>query len=674
MVRPNTEEAKARQQAQRALRREKAEKINEVLLDLQDKLRVLLEAATKELDCEPEELHRLFMANATAFLQAKPTAWNGLVHEKSKEWANMKTEYSGGKFIQYVVERIKKEGLYKNMSEADEAHYVEIAQNLRDSKLNVGSARTGTQRKVPGNVYAELEAMGQRLLHIHSVTGVEGMVLAVRGNEQAGMNPVYITSPKAQTFIESHLKLNYHHFVTLFECSVIGGASAVANHHRTETQVVKSSVRVALLESLRKAATSIGSDGSEPTITCPSMISTISYSDYVNLIRRYKVEVFNWPMKEDKMVDPSNIGGHRALSAYLKLIECGESGFRRITNAQWETWKQARDEVEVVIPTKRQRKRAAPSPERASTEQQPKSKKARKEPSSGVKANSKKKTNSKGGKMAKDPKTTSEATTEASSSDVPAGSIEPAGDHGNNGLGAPALGPPPLPAPLPLSIVTNTGLSGFEMVPDSPPIDEQFRITIARRPATPPTPTTITDSAPPSSPEFLLHPVQTRPQHNNGALNPSQGSPSRGRRPYHDSFDRTFINHTPDSMSTGRAPSRSGSPASRSNSPARRSRSNKSHTPVLASPLALLPAGLQFPSSLTNNAPDTGNPFNPLALRSPTPPVFNFGPPGHWFGSDSLDGQHPFAQGDWPLGNLQLGTSEPRSTTPALSEFAAPDA
>ncbi|KAG8706453.1 hypothetical protein FRC08_001064 [Ceratobasidium sp. 394] len=685
MVRPNTEEAKARQQAQRAIRREKAEKITAVLREIEEKTHDLLEAAAEDLDCDLDELRRAYLANASAHLHAKPTAWNGLVHEKSKEWANMKgecvalpqmyslltlytlEEYSGGKYIQYVVERIKKEDLYNKMSEADEARYIEIAQKLRDSKLNVGTSRNGIHRKTPGNVFAELEAMGQRLLHIHNVTGVEGLLVVVRGSEKDGMSPVYVTSPKAKKFIEGHLKLDTEHLVTLFECSVIGGAAAVANHHRTETQIVKSNVRVALLESLRTAATSIASDGSEPTITNPLEISSISYSDYMDTIDRYKVEAFVWPIKEDKLVDPSNVGGHRILSSYLKLIETGKAGFRRMTDAQWEAWRKARDEAEVVIPAKRPpRKRAANPSASVEHEEQPQSKRARKEPSK-AKPKSKGKAKTKGKGSARDVGGAPDTAPEATGSSVPAGDIELAGNQDNNDSGAPMLHPSPLVGPLPLS----------SSAPDSPPIDEPFRITInPRPPPTPPTPTTVTDSAPPSSPNFLLHPISTQPHPYNSVFDPSQGSPSRGRRSHRSNLDRTFVNHTPDSMSSGRPPSRSTSPAPRSSSPARRTRSNKAHAPATASPLASFPISLPGSSLPTNDVFNPANIFSLLTSHSPTPPPLGFGPPSHWFGPDNSSNQHAFSQGEW-FGGLRdplLGTPELGSTTPALSEFAAPDA
>ncbi|KAG8706499.1 hypothetical protein FRC08_001012 [Ceratobasidium sp. 394] len=666
MARLSTEEAKARHQAQRALRQEKADKINAALVKLVAKSHEMIEAAAEELDCEVEGLRRLFLANSTAHLHAKPTAWNGLVHEKSKEWADMKSEFSGGKYIQYVVDRIKNEGLYERMSEADEARYVKITQNLRDSKLSVGSSSTATQRKTLGNVFAELESMGQRLLHLHEVTGIEGMIIAVRGSDKDGMLPVYLSSARARTYLESHLKIDADHFVTLFECSAIGGAPAVANRHRTETQVVKSKVRVALLESLRTAATSIGSDGSEPTITNPLLISSISYSDYINTVRQYKVEVFNWPMDEDKMVDPSNVGGYNTLNTYLNWIEHGKAGFRRITNAEWEARKKARDEIDPVLPPKRSRKRANPS-----TEQQPNSKKPRKEHGK-ANSKSKEKAKSKRKRVANDAETASDAPAEASGSEVPAADTGPAGDHSNNDSGALAQPPPLLGLSLPPSTQTGANIDYFGAVPDSPPLDEHLTIVINRRPATPPTPSTVTDSAPPSSPNFLLHRVPTQAGHNQSAPNPSQGSPSRGRRAYPNGGDRLFINHTPDSMSSGRPPSRSTSPSSRSGSPARRTRPNKAHTPATASPLAALPTGMAFPS-LTNGIPGTGNPFS----YSPTPPPLGFGPPTHWFGQYNPEEQHTFSQGEWGFSDLHspaLGTPELGGRIPTPSEFAAPDA
>ncbi|KAG8679471.1 hypothetical protein FRC08_016959 [Ceratobasidium sp. 394] len=367
-------------------------------------------------------------------------------------------------------------------------------------------------------------------------------------------------------------------------------------------------------------------------------------------------------MKDDKMVDPSNVGGHASLCTYLKRIETGKSGFRRMTNEDWEAWNKARDEIEPVIPTKRSRKRVL-----SSTEQQPKAKKARKEPSkanskSKEKAKSKEKTKSKRKGMANDAETASEAATEASDSEVPAVDIGPAGDHSND---PGALSLPPAPQ-------TGANIDFFGAVPDSPPLDDHLRITINRRPTTPPTPTTVTNSAPPSSPNFLLHPVPMQAQHNQNTPNPPQGSPSRGRRGYHNSWDHPFINHTPDTISSGRPPSRSNSPSSRSGSPARRTRSNKTHTPAAASPLAALTTGIAFPS-LTDGISSTSSPFS----YSPTPPPLSFGPPSPWFGADNPEGQHAFNQGEWDFSDPHppvLGTPELRGTIPTLSEFAAPDA
>ncbi|KAG9090735.1 hypothetical protein FS749_000328 [Ceratobasidium sp. UAMH 11750] len=676
MAQSNNEGAKARKQALRVARREKADKINDVLVELQEKAYAMFEEAAQELDCDVEEVRKLFIANSAAHMHAKPTAWNGLVHEKSREWVDMKDTYSGGKYIQYVVERIKEEGLYEKMSEQDEARYVETAQKLRDSKLNAGSARTMMNRKTPGNVFTELDAMGHRLMHLHNATGIEGVLIAVRGNEKDGMSPVHFSSLKARTFLESYLKLECDHFVSLMECSAVGGASAVALRHRTETQVVKSNVRTALLDSLRKAAMSTGSDGSEPTITNPLIISAISYSDYISFVRQYKVEVFNWPMNGDKMVDPSNVGGHKILSAYLKRIESGEAGFRRITDAEWEEWKQARDEAEVVVPAKRPpRKRANPS-----ADQQPNAKKARKEPSK-AKAKPTTKTKSKGKKKAHDVETVSEGVAEPSSPRVPVDDVESTSSHcNNNDLGASTGAPSPPIVSLPPTTVTDADRTFAVTLPDSPPVEERFRITINRRAAAspaPPTPSTIVDSAPSSSPNFFLQPVTTQPRYNNSPLDCSQGSPSRGRRSYRGD---PFINYTPDSMSPGGRVSRSNSLASRSNTPTRHARSQaKTHVSTTASLLGSSSAGLPSFSLLTNNVPHASE-FFPLPTSHVfTPPQFGFEPPSGHFGPNSLDNQDVLLSSGWNFDGLHAPmlaglAPESRSATPALSEFAAPDA
>ncbi|KAG9080650.1 hypothetical protein FRC06_006308 [Ceratobasidium sp. 370] len=502
------------------------------------------------------------------------------------------------------------------------------------------------------------------------------MLIAVRGDEKDGMNPVYISSPKARTFLESYLKVDSNHFVTSMECASIGGASAVAVRHRTNTQIIKSNVRVVLLESLCKAATSVGSDGSEPTITNPLIILAISYSDYVTFVDQYKVEAFNWPMNGDKMIDPSNVGGLKTPNSYLKLIESGKAGFRCITVTEWEAWKKARDEAEVVVPAKRPpRKRI--NPVNPSAEPQPKAKKARQQtskPRAKAKSNRKRKANDVG--------TASGGEAEANSSDIPADDTEPASDCCSiENLDAAARSPSPLMIPLPLPTVSNIEHYGAEIVPASPPIDERFRITIDRRPITPHTPltpSTVTNSVS-SSPDFFLRPVPTQPQYHNTLPDFSQGSPSCGRRLYSNSWDRPFINYTPDSISSGQRPSRSTSRASRSNSPAHSTRSqNQPHTSATSSPLTL-PTGLLFPPLLTNNALDIGEFFPlPTSHVSALPP-FGFEPPSGQFGPGSLGDQDALLASEWNFGGLHPSlpaglVPEPRSTTPVLSEFAACDA
>ncbi|KAG8706301.1 hypothetical protein FRC08_001151 [Ceratobasidium sp. 394] len=493
--------SKARKQLQRVARRDKADKVNAALLGLQKKIAEMLKATANELEFNVKEFTRMFIANGTMHLEAaKPTAWNGLVHEKSREWVDMKGTYSGAKYIQYIVECIKDEGLYEKMSKEDEARYVERAQQLRDSKISVGNAGTGTQRKTPGNAQAELDAMAKQLLHLNNVTGAECILMVVRGHEEDGLNPIYISSPKAQNYLEDHLKIDSDHFVTLLECSVIGGVAAVANQHRTDTQIIKSQVRAALLDSLCKAATSTASDGSEPMITDPSLIPAVSYSDYVSFVDQYKIEAFNWPMNEekDKLIDPSNVGGHKTLLTYLKLIRSGDAGFRRMTEATWDAWKEAHDQREVVIPTKRARpKRSHPVPnvdEEQPAEEQPASKKARKAThQTKTKPKNKAKVKAKVKVKAKDVGPASEQATKTSNSDAPVGGTAGEEDYpSENNLGPPVSPPPPSTVSvIPQPTVSNARPNWTDTTPASPPLPQELTITINRRPRTPPTPSTV---------------------------------------------------------------------------------------------------------------------------------------------------------------------------------------
>jgi hypothetical protein len=70
--------------------------------------------------------------------------------------------------MKYVVDHIVEENLYDEVKKNDEERerYIQIAQKSWDTKLNAGTARTGTHRLDQGNVHKEMELVGERVCYV----------------------------------------------------------------------------------------------------------------------------------------------------------------------------------------------------------------------------------------------------------------------------------------------------------------------------------------------------------------------------------------------------------------------------------------------------------------------------------------------------------------------------
>ncbi|KAG8722081.1 hypothetical protein FRC09_006870, partial [Ceratobasidium sp. 395] len=112
--RPTSSSAKELRKAKRAAKAQADNAINKELAAIEENLHHLIDTATTKLDIDAEEIRSQFLTYAGSHASARPTAWNGLIHEKSKEWSDMKGLYGGGAYMLYVLERIREEGLYED--------------------------------------------------------------------------------------------------------------------------------------------------------------------------------------------------------------------------------------------------------------------------------------------------------------------------------------------------------------------------------------------------------------------------------------------------------------------------------------------------------------------------------------------------------------------------------
>ncbi|CCO35005.1 hypothetical protein BN14_09118 [Rhizoctonia solani AG-1 IB] len=118
----STTAVRAAEKAKRKARDEVRVKIAAAAYKIEEALHDLIESKATELGVDATDLRSRFMLYANARTTAyKATVWNGLVHIKSKEWADKKADYQGSAFIGYVVERIHEDNLYDidNMSQEE---------------------------------------------------------------------------------------------------------------------------------------------------------------------------------------------------------------------------------------------------------------------------------------------------------------------------------------------------------------------------------------------------------------------------------------------------------------------------------------------------------------------------------------------------------------------------
>ncbi|KAG8776191.1 hypothetical protein FRC12_001047 [Ceratobasidium sp. 428] len=337
----------------RAAKRRKDAEISAAVLQVEEKVDDMLLEAAEGLGVDAEKVKKRFSMHTTARSSTRVSVWNGLMHEVAQENQNLKAEFPGRQFMNAITQLIKDKGLYEKLTEEQKKHYLEVAQKKCDERLTAGTKSDGSRRRNQGTVKKDLSEIGLQasssffLDRINELTGVESVLIAVKGDGSNGLKPVYFASDKARRFMESHVKLPMKTTMKYMEKSVLGGASGIGAKYKDETQAMKASLRTAMVESLRKAALSIPEDNSPSRLENPESIACVQWSKYWDLVSSYRVEAFNWPMKPDgSMKDPSQLGcGLDVFARYLEDVKEGKRGFRRLTDEAWEAKMKRRDEL-----------------------------------------------------------------------------------------------------------------------------------------------------------------------------------------------------------------------------------------------------------------------------------------------------------------------------------------
>ncbi|KAG8707052.1 hypothetical protein FRC11_007740 [Ceratobasidium sp. 423] len=123
--------------------------------ELEAQLNEDMKAEAKQLDFDISALCARFLMYASHHCDTQPTVWNGLIHIKSEEWADMKDLYN-----------------LAEMSDEEQDQYICAAQDAHKAKLNVGVVKTSSECFVQGMVKHEITAICSWLQYLHVATSI----------------------------------------------------------------------------------------------------------------------------------------------------------------------------------------------------------------------------------------------------------------------------------------------------------------------------------------------------------------------------------------------------------------------------------------------------------------------------------------------------------------------
>ncbi|KAG8699990.1 hypothetical protein FRC08_004994 [Ceratobasidium sp. 394] len=303
--------------------------INHKAVEINRAMKAVIDKGAEELDISPAELTQRFAVVAPVGERRVAMWWNGLVSDRAAAW---KDEYDGPKkqYLAWVSKRIKEDDQFKNLSNEEKEKYAKLAAQKRVETKETKSAAV-TRKKVVESASEELEAVHQE--HLNIKLGVEFALFATCGSIKDNLQPLYISSNKAETFLEGHMKLPPKELLTLMDLWCIGGVAGVSAQFKNKKSALGHSVRSKLHSAFCRAIENLGHDTSD--------FRHIQYKNYDKIINEYCIVLRGYPLTPDgSIVQPSDFpGGIKGLMHADEQLASGAWGFEKISNAAYKDWK-----------------------------------------------------------------------------------------------------------------------------------------------------------------------------------------------------------------------------------------------------------------------------------------------------------------------------------------------
>ncbi|QRW00691.1 hypothetical protein RhiJN_28709 [Ceratobasidium sp. AG-Ba] len=315
-------------------------RITEKAVEIDKTLNSEVQKAAEELDISPEQLKQRFALVAPPQEQRKAMWWNGFISECADKW---KAEYEGhGRgLLPWVAQRAHNEGLYHEFTDEQKAEYAEKAFKKREESKSVKAASI-TRKKAVAAVSEQLKALHQELQRMSLQAGVEFALFVTRSNLSDELDPFYVASENAATFLQGHMRLPPKELLTLMDLYSIGGVGAMAPHVKNQKEAYRLSVRTKLNLSYCDALKERGHD--------TTTFRHISYSNYDKIVYDFKIVLRGYPLTPNgQMVQISNLpGGIPGLVHVDTQLASGAWGFEAIEDSTYEPWKTQYDAAKAL--------------------------------------------------------------------------------------------------------------------------------------------------------------------------------------------------------------------------------------------------------------------------------------------------------------------------------------
>ncbi|KAB5589885.1 hypothetical protein CTheo_6668 [Ceratobasidium theobromae] len=312
-------------------------KVDKAAVDIDHTMRDNIAEQAANLGIHKEELLQRFAMLTPVGEQRSSSWWNGLIAEKSAEWKN---EYSGPMkgYLTWVTKRIRELDLVKDLTDEDKARLSKHAASKRavnkETKLNSMSrkhALTSAQEEL-GEIFEHLQLLNTRL-------GIEFALFTTRGRLEDNLEPSFVSSGKAATFLQGHLNIPTKDLLTLLDFWVIGKAGGLSGKIKSRKEILRCSVRAKLLASFCTVVRATGRDASS--------IKCIKYTNYDHLVHEYHIIIRGYPIHPNgQIIRPSDLpGGVKGLLHADVHLGDGTWGFEKLTESAYKEWKSQCDQA-----------------------------------------------------------------------------------------------------------------------------------------------------------------------------------------------------------------------------------------------------------------------------------------------------------------------------------------